>query len=971
MKTQTTFRDVNVRVHASKLKFALIFAFIFSVFQSQTYTFTGNGDGTSWTDAANWNSGIIPFIDDTTCEASLGSGKTIVIPAGTILNWDSGSISGSSTVNNNGTLNVNGVGYTYLTNVSFNNNNTVNLGNGTSSGYGTYFSNTTFTNNTSATFTFKGINLNHNSGTNLFLNKGNLIKSGTFATVNTLAFTNEGSVNVQEGTLTFSGTKILKTSNYAVATGATLLLSGSSAGNAFEGTLSGTINGSFELQGNMSVESGKTATLNILGNGFSFKSGNLSGPGTLINVGLITLDGTSYTYLNNLILRNSGTFNLGSGTQSGFGLYFSTSTLENTASGTVEFKGITASQNSGVNLLRNLGTLKKSVDYTSLNSVPLENSGSISVLNNLLEFSGAKNLNSGTYAANSGSTLRFSGTTNFSGSLTGNIAGTLELAGTAASASASILNFTGTGIKFKNLTLTGAGSFENKGLAIFSGENYDYLSSVTFINSGTLNFGQGSSSGYGVYFTTSTLRNEIAGILEFKGNSAMQNSGVNTLRNLGTIKKTGDFETNSTIFLDNTGLISVESNTLQFSANKILNGGVYNTQPGTTLKISGTSTLQGNATGNGLGSVIFSNSVSVPTGETFTNSVSGNGIYFSAMTLNGPGQFINNSMAKFKVDNYNYLSNQADFLNNGEVILGEGTDSGYNVYFSNSTFTNSETGTLESRGTSFLQNSGTNLFTNNGSLIKKGNFNKNFSVATVNNGNIIGEEGRITFSGTLNNTSTGKISGYAIGTPAGTNFTNSGIFAPGMSPGILNVTGQLKSTNGTFEIDIDGITEGTQYDQITYTGSTAVSLSGNINVNLGYEPQVNDEFTIIKSPTAGITSTLAVPNFAEYEGHHYYFTVINSANEIKLKVNNITLATAQNNLVQSKIYPNPAVDFVHYKMEENALGFEIYSLSGQKIQSGNLNDKEGKIVVSKLNSGIYILVLKTKEGMVKHKMIKK
>lgn len=971
MKTQTTFRDVNVRVHASKLKFALIFAFIFSVFQSQTYTFTGNGDGTSWTDAANWNSGIIPFIDDTTCEASLGSGKTIVIPAGTILNWDSGSISGSSTVNNNGTLNVNGVGYTYLTNVSFNNNNTVNLGNGTSSGYGTYFSNTTFTNNTSATFTFKGINLNHNSGTNLFLNKGNLIKSGTFATVNTLAFTNEGSVNVQEGTLTFSGTKILKTSNYAVATGATLLLSGSSAGNAFEGTLSGTINGSFELQGNMSVESGKTATLNILGNGFSFKSGNLSGPGTLINVGLITLDGTSYTYLNNLILRNSGTFNLGSGTQSGFGLYFSTSTLENTSSGTVEFKGITASQNSGVNLLRNLGTLKKSVDYTSLNSVPLENSGSISVLNNLLEFSGAKTLNSGTYAANSGSTLRFSGTTNFSGTLTGNIAGTLELAGTAASASASILNFTGTGIKFKALTLTGPGSFENKGLALFSGEGYDYLSSVTFINSGTLNFGQGSSSGYGLYFNTSTLRNETAGIIEFKGNSAMQNSGVNTLRNLGTIKKTGDFETNSNVSLDNTGLISVESNTLQFSANKILNGGVYNTQPGTTLKISGTSTLQGNATGNGLGSVIFSNSVSVPTGETFTNSVSGNGIYFSAMTLNGPGQFINNSMAKFKVDNYNYLSNQADFLNNGEVILGEGTDSGYNVYFSNSTFTNSETGTLESRGTSFLQNSGTNLFTNNGSLIKKGNFNKNFSVATVNNGNIIGEEGRITFSGTLNNTSTGKISGYAIGTPAGTNFTNSGIFAPGMSPGILNVTGQLKSTNGTFEIDIDGITEGTQYDQITYTGSTAVSLSGNINVNLGYEPQVNDEFTIIKSPTAGITSTLAVPNFAEYEGHHYYFTVINSANEIKLKVNNITLATAQNNLVQSKIYPNPAVDFVHYKMEENALGFEIYSLSGQKIQSGNLNDKEGKIVVSKLNSGIYILVLKTKEGMVKHKMIKK
>ena len=971
MKTQTTFRDVNVRVHASKLKFALIFAFIFSVFQSQTYTFTGNGDGTSWTDAANWNSGIIPFIDDTTCEASLGSGKTIVIPAGTILNWDSGSISGSSTVNNNGTLNVNGVGYTYLTNVSFNNNNTVNLGNGTSSGYGTYFSNTTFTNNTSATFTFKGINLNHNSGTNLFLNKGNLIKSGTFATVNTLAFTNEGSVNVQEGTLTFSGTKILKTSNYAVATGATLLLSGSSAGNAFAGTLSGTINGNFQLQGNMSVNSGITATFNLLGNGFIFKSGTLSGPGTLINQGLITLDGSGYTYLNNLTVRNNATFNLGSGTESGYGLYFSTSTLENTSSGTFEFKGINAAQSTGVNLLRNLGTLIKSVDYASVNTVPFENSSSISVLNNLLEFSGAKTLNSGTYAANSGSTLRFSGTTNFSGTLTGNIAGTLELAGTAASASASILNFTGTGIKFKALTLTGPGSFENKGLALFSGEGYDYLSSVTFINSGTLNFGQGSSSGYGLYFNTSTLRNETAGIIEFKGNSAMQNSGVNTLRNLGTIKKTGDFETNSNVSLDNTGLISVESNTLQFSANKILNGGVYNTQPGTTLKISGTSTLQGNATGNGLGSVIFSNSVSVPTGETFTNSVSGNGIYFSAMTLNGPGQFINNSMAKFKVDNYNYLSNQADFLNNGEVILGEGTDSGYNVYFSNSTFTNSETGTLESRGTSFLQNSGTNLFTNNGSLIKKGNFNKNFSVATVNNGNIIGEEGRITFSGTLNNTSTGKISGYAIGTPAGTNFTNSGIFAPGMSPGILNVTGQLKSTNGTFEIEIDGNTPGTEYDQITYNANTAVPLSGNVHVVLGFAPNVGDEFIIVKSQTAPITSTLAAPPFVEYNGNHYYFTITNSTNEVKLTVTEMTLATATADIQKSNIYPNPATDVVHYSAKTNLVGFEIYNLAGQKLKSGKQLPKEGEIDVKTLMPGNYILRLIFADRTETHKLIKK
>src|SRR5207253_6719188 len=73
----------------------------------------------------------------------------------------------------------------------------------------------------------------------------------------------------------------------------------------------------------------------------------------------------------------------------------------------------------------------------------------------------------------------------------------------------------------------------------------------------------------------------------------------------------------------------------------------------------------------------------------------------------------------------------------------------------------------------------------------------------------------------------------------GTNFsvTNSGTVAPGLSPGILTISGNYtQNAGGSLNIEIGGLTVGTQYDQLVVTGNA--TLAGTLNATLinGFTP---------------------------------------------------------------------------------------------------------------------------------------
>jgi autotransporter-associated beta strand protein len=120
---------------------------------------------------------------------------------------------------------------------------------------------------------------------------------------------------------------------------------------------------------------------------------------------------------------------------------------------------------------------------------------------------------------------------------------------------------------------------------------------------------------------------------------------------------------------------------------------------------------------------------------------------------------------------------------------------------------------------------------NGGTLLVNGSITSN--VAVVSGGTLGG-------SGTINSANTLTIN-------------SGGHLAPGTSPGILN-SGNISLTSGSnFDVELNGTTVGTQYDQDNVTG--AVSLGGaTLNLALGFSPAVGNTFTIINNDLADAVS---------------------------------------------------------------------------------------------------------------------
>jgi len=105
------------------------------------------------------------------------------------------------------------------------------------------------------------------------------------------------------------------------------------------------------------------------------------------------------------------------------------------------------------------------------------------------------------------------------------------------------------------------------------------------------------------------------------------------------------------------------------------------------------------------------------------------------------------------------------------------------------------------------------------------------------------------------------------------------------------------------------------------------------------------------------------PNFdPENSGWTYFDDFVY---EITTGINNPTVQ--QNNL---HVYPNPAVDIMYLSIEQPLQNISIYSSVGQLVKS--INNPDRKFNVSDLPSGIYMLNVTDKAGVIyKSKFIKK
>src|SRR5262249_48130635 len=78
----------------------------------------------------------------------------------------------------------------------------------------------------------------------------------------------------------------------------------------------------------------------------------------------------------------------------------------------------------------------------------------------------------------------------------------------------------------------------------------------------------------------------------------------------------------------------------------------------------------------------------------------------------------------------------------------------------------------------------------------------------------------------------------------------SGHFAPGVAgPGIFHAQNSVSfGFPATFDLDINGTTSGTQYDQVG-GGSAFIGNNVTLNLTLGFTPVAGNSFTIIKNDT--------------------------------------------------------------------------------------------------------------------------
>ena len=96
----------------------------------------------------------------------------------------------------------------------------------------------------------------------------------------------------------------------------------------------------------------------------------------------------------------------------------------------------------------------------------------------------------------------------------------------------------------------------------------------------------------------------------------------------------------------------------------------------------------------------------------------------------------------------------------------------------------------------------------------------------------------------------------------------------------------------------------------------------------------------------------------------------NSQYLIRLKGDSVFLSTTDFSKTKIILYPNPTKDILNFTLSESisATAYEIYNLLGEKVSYGDLNTNS--ISVSNLANGVYIVKIRTNEGVLISKFIK-
>ena len=739
---------------------------------------------------------------------------------------------------------------------------------------------------------------------------------------------------------------------------------------------------SIEVQGNSTLNVTESITIavdsefedNVVVN---WSSGDLIGPGVLLNSGTINLSFSGFDLSGSVVLNNPGEINLSGGGNIFIG---TDSVLNNSGTGIIDFQ-TTGSEISNVglppNTLNNQGVIKTSMpnptDIAAIDGYLINTSGVFQI------DSGALNINTvsanfmgGQFNIASGATMNWNEPIDATGILTGNVLGELNWNDDLNIATAVEFNFTGNAI-INNTggDLTGGGTLTNStSLALESG-NLAIEDGSTLNNNGAITLQNSSDI---LIDSNGTLNNNLIGVISIEDSGCnIGSQGIadtsRLFNNLGTLNVTLPSQSDQssvTINLNNDGgTLNVNNGIFNLNFDGlVLNGGTYNIPSTAVLAWAFPVSISGDLTGNLEGNILWGDDINVNTSATFDFTGSGT-ISWNSGNIEGGGTLTNENVIIKTSGGTKRINGGTTLNNNGELrqIVG-GTIS----VSTGSVLNNNSGGVIDLQAsTSGFSNFGVapNVINNSGNILSNTSSGSAFISAQVTNtGTIEITQNALVFngSGALTNSSSGIIKGVGTLTlpSSPSDFINNGIFSPGLSPGTLSLVNEFNSSpTSILEIEINGSVQGVDYDLLTIDGDA--NLDGGIDVSLGFAPSISDEFVILNTPGSGDTIDLCnLPSSttASFGGFTYEFTVAcRNSDELVLSVTDQTLSDNSNEVLEAKIFPNPTTGQLTIN-DETINHVWVYDINGREVFTSN----DFQFSIASLKDGLYFIKAQNKMG---------
>ncbi|MDQ5823060.1 MAG: S-layer homology domain-containing protein [Chloroflexota bacterium] len=435
----------------------------------------------------------------------------------------------------------------------------------------------------------------------------------------------------------------------------------------------------------------------------------------------------------------------------------------------------------------------------------------------------------------------------------------------------------------------GATNIANGASLNLSGSNSKNLSARTLNNQGTATWlGTGAIN----LEAGATMNN--SGLFDAQNNASIASAGQGTFRNTGTFRKsasTGITTIASAVTFENDkGTVDVAGGTLRFggassasASSKVSNpeGAAGTIWISSGLKIGSTAaasaavefaggahSFEGENTVTGDGSLRVAGAnlslqevLSAQNMELAAGTVQGTG----TLSINGRlawtgGEMLGAGVTEIGMSATMNVSGNSSKVLRARTLTNRGTLNMAGTFFGvadGATLNNTATGIIDLKADGSVQASGAaSTFNNAGSMRKSGGAGTALFAAGINvtnSGTVESQTGRLEFaSGYTQTTGTTRLNGgniaaggafniaggnlLGVGTVFA-NVSNSGVVAPGASPGSLTVSGNYtQMTAGALNIEIGGPTAGTQHDALVVTG--IASLAGKLNLSLvnGFMP---------------------------------------------------------------------------------------------------------------------------------------